>query len=482
MENLDRLVLELCKLPKETPWVEFKHNNYDPQMIGQDISALANSAVLYEKTSAYMLWGIDDITHEVVGTEHDLRLLKKGNQELENWLHYMLSKNADFEFYMVDVNNKSVGVLIIHRAVNQTVMFEKVDYIRIGSYTKRLSEFPTIQSQLWHKLENSKFEERYAKQDLNLVDALQLLDCSVYFDIKGLPQPSTIEGVSHYLLEEDIIVKQDNGLFAITNMGAILFAKRIQDFSRISRKAIRVVLYNGNNRLDMLKEETVTKGYVAGFEGIIKYVDALIPTQEIIIGAMRERKSAYPILAVREAIANALIHQDFSITGTGPVVEIFKNRMEITNPGVPLVDIKRIIDNPPKSRNEKLAALMRNLRMCEELGTGWDKIVIACELLQLPAPKIEVYEESTRVTLYTEIPFTNLSIEEKLWACYLHACIKQVQGEYLTNSTLRERFGLMETSSGSISRLIKEAVQCKLLKPLDPTTAPRYMKYVPIWA
>lgn len=482
MENLGRLVLELCKLPNETPWVEFKHNNYDPQMIGQDISALANSAVLHEKSAAYMLWGIDDKTHEIVGTEYNLQLLKKGNQELENWLRFLLSKNADFEFHTVDVNNKSVGVLIIHRAVNQTVMFEKIDYIRVGSYTKRLSEFPMFQSQLWHKLENSKFEERYAKQDLSLVDALQMLDCSVYFDIKGMPQPSSIEGVAHYLLEEDIIVKQDNGLFAITNMGAILFAKRIQDFSRISRKAIRVVQYRSNNRLEMLKEETVSKGYVVGFEGIIKYIDALIPTQEIIIGAMRERKSAYPILAIREAIANALIHQDFSITGTGPVVEIFKNRMEITNPGIPLVDIKRIIDNPPKSRNEKLAALMRNLRMCEELGTGWDKIVIACELLQLPAPKIEVYEESTRVTLYTEIPFTSLSMEEKLWACYLHACIKQVQGEYLTNSTLRERFGLMETSSGSVSRLIKEAVQCNLLKPLDPTTAPRYMKYVPIWA
>lgn len=482
MENLNKLVLELCKYPNETPWLEFKHNNYDPHMIGQDISALANSAALYEKSAAYMLWGIDDNTHEIVGTDYNLQTLKKGDQELENWLRYMLSKNADFEFYTLDVNNKNVGVLIIHRAVNQTVMFEKADYIRVGSYTKRLSEFPTMQSQLWHKLENLKFEERYTKQDLSLVEALQMLDYAIYFDIKGLPQPSSVEGVAHYLLEEEIIVKQDNGLFAITNMGAILFAKRIQDFSRISRKAIRVVQYSGNNRLEMLKEETVSKGYVIGFEGIIKYIDALIPTQEIIIGAMRERKSAYPILAIREVIANALIHQDFSITGAGPVVEIFENRMEITNPGIPLVDIKRIIDNPPKSRNEKLAALMRNLRMCEELGTGWDKIVIASELLQLPAPKIEVYEESTRVTLYTEIPFTNLSMEEKLWACYLHACIKQVQGEYLTNSTLRERFGLMESSSGSVSRLIKEAVQCNLLKPLDPTTAPRYMKYVPIWA
>ena len=73
------------------------------------------------------------------------------------------------------------------------------------------------------------------------------------------------------------------------------------------------------------------------------------------------------------------------------MVEIFQNRIEITNPGTPLVDIKRIIDNPPRSRNEGLASLMRRLRMCEELGTGWDKIVISCEFLQLPAPKIELF-------------------------------------------------------------------------------------------
>jgi len=234
--------------------------------------------------------------------------------------------------------------------------------------------------------------------------------------------------------------------------------------------------------MNMLKEDIGGKGYVVGFEGLMKYIEALIPTREVIVGALREKRTAYPLLAIREAVANALIHQDFAITGTGPVVEIFDNRMEITNSGTPLVDVKRIIDNPPKSRNEKLASLMRKLRMCEELGTGWDKIVISCELYQLPAPKIDLYEESTKVTLYSEMPFTNLSPEDKIWACYLHACIKHVQGEQLTNSSLRQRFGLKDSSSGSISRLIKETVEWNLIKPLDPTTAPRYMKYIPVWA
>ena len=387
MENLDKLVNELRKLPTETQWLEFKHNNYTPDMIGRDISALANSASLYEKSCAYMLWGIDDETHEIVGTDYDLQTLKKGNQELENWLRSLLSKNADFEFHTVQMaEEKRVGVLIIYKATNQTVMFDKVDYIHVGSYTKRLSEYPAMQAQLWDKIRNSRFEERYAKQDLRLEDALRMLDYSVYFDNCGIIQPTDFAGVAHYMQQDEIVVRQDNGLYAITNLGAILFAKRLSEFPRLSRKAVRIVQYEGNNRLSMLKENIGNKGYAVGFEGLMKFVEALIPTQEPIVGALRENRSAYPILAIREAVANALIHQDFSIPGTGPVIEIFEKRIEITNSGTPLVDVRRIIDNPPKSRNEKLASLMRRLRMCEELGSGWDKIVSSCEFAQLPAP------------------------------------------------------------------------------------------------
>lgn len=85
-------------------------------------------------------------------------------------------------------------------------------------------------------------------------------------------------------------------------------------------------------------------------------------------------------------------------------------------------------------------------------------------------------------SLYAEMPFSSLSAEDKLWACYLHACVKQVQNEQLTNTSLRERFGLKPSSSGSASRLIKEAVTLTLIKPLDPDTAPRYMRYIPYWA
>ncbi len=486
MENLEKLVNQLREYPNETNWFEFKHNNYDPEMIGQDISALANGAAYAEKSCAYMIWGINNETHEIVGTDYDQYSLKIGNQEIENWLRQLISKNAEFEFKKItmkdkDSNDKDIVVLIIYKATNQTVTFKKVDYIRVGSYTKKLNDFPQMQAQLWDKIRNSRFEEQYAKQDLTLNEAVQLLDFSVYFDLKKEPIPSDLEGVAHYLLQEDILVKQDNGLYAITNLGAILFAKRLSDFQRLERKAIRVVQYKDNSRLEMLKEDVGNKGYAVGFDGLLKYIEALLPSSEPIEGAIRLKEFAYPMIALREAIANALIHQDFSVTGTGAVVEIFSSRIEITNPGTPLVDVARIVDNPPKSRNEKLASLMRRLRMCEELGTGWDKIVISCELQQLPTPHIRTYEENTKVILFSHKDFFDLSPDDKLWACYMHACIKFIQGEFLTNSSLRDRFGLKESSSASISRLIKDAYDKKLIKKLEDT-APRYTKYMPHWA
>ena len=163
MENLRFLIKELCKEYKESEWLEFKHNNCTPEMIGQDISALANGAAICEKSYAYMIWGVDDTTHEIVGTDFDLNKAKKGNQELENWLRYLLSKNTDFTFETVDMDGKKVGVLKISRALNQTVTFEKIDYIRVGSYTKKLNEFPNIESELWEKLRNCRFEEEIAK-------------------------------------------------------------------------------------------------------------------------------------------------------------------------------------------------------------------------------------------------------------------------------------------------------------------------------
>lgn len=482
MENLEILVRELCKLPSENGWVEFKHNNCDPEMVGKDISALANSAVVNDRSCAYMIWGVDDESHEILGTDVRLKLKKRGNQELESWLRFLLSKNAGFEFKTVEINGKHIEMIVISKAAGLPVTFEKNDYIRVGSYTKKLSEYPALQVQLWDKLRFEKFEDIYVMTDLKNSDIINLLDCNAYFDLMHIPVPTDMSGFTHYLEEEEVIKKQDNGLYAITNLGAVLFAKKLTDFQRLGRKSLRVVKYEDNSRLTILKEDTFNDGYATSIEKVVKYVDALLPSKEDVNSVRRKTNGIFPLPAIREAVANAVIHQDFFVTGAGPVVEIFSNRIEVTNPGVPLIEVMRIVDNPPKSRNEKLAALMRRLGMCEELGRGWDRMVISCEMMQLPAPRIQIYQDSTKVSLFSHLDFSNIPIEDKIWSAYLHACIKYIEGNSLTNSSLRERFGLKDTSSGMVSRLIKEAIAQKLIKSIDNQTAPRYMKYIPIWA
>lgn len=482
MQNLNLLIKELISISTETEWLEFKYNNFNPQMIGSDISALANSAAYRGKDKAYMIWGVNNETHEILGTDYNRFSKIINNQEIESWLKNTVSKNADFDFFDTEIDGKKLVVLIIQKASGQPVTFKKEPFIRVGSYTKFLRDYPSMEAQLWDKLRLTNFERQPAKSDLQKDEIFKLLDFTCYFDLQNISIPSNQDGILHYILEDEIVKKQDNGLYTITNLGAILFAKKIADFPSISRKAVRVVQYEDETKLRILKEFNGTKGYAVGFEGLMGFLEALLPSEEVITETVRKTVSKYPMIALREIIANALIHQDFTVSGSSPLVEIFQSRIEVTNPGVPLVDINRFIDNPPKSRNEILSSLMRRLKMCEELGSGWDRIALECELNHLPAPKIVLYEENTKVVLFSKLAFANIPHEEKLWSCYLHACIKYLTHDGLTNSSLRTRFGLENTAAAQISRLIKEAVLRELIKPFDSETSQRYMKYVPIWA
>ncbi len=477
---LKDLVQHLIKFPKETDWLEFKTNYYEPEIIGEYISALSNAAALNNVQYAYLIFGIDDDSHEIIGTNIVLKNKKKGNEELEAWITRLLNPKISFNFYDIEINNKKVSIIEIKRAEYTITKFKSTAYMRIGTSKKPLNDFVGKEKELWGIINSMPFEMCIAIGNLTSTEVLQKLEYSAYFDLLGIPLPDNVQGILNYLKEEEFIKNNENGKWDITNLGAILFAKNINDFKNIKRKSIRVVQYEGKNKLNTMREEIGDKGYAIIFESIIKYINTIIPKNEIIGEALRKEVSMYPELAIREAVANSLVHQDFSISGTGPMVEIYKDRIEITNPGKPLVKIDRFIDNPPKSRNEQLASFLRRIGVCEERGSGFDKIVYSTEVYQLPAPKIEVYDEDTKVTLYAHITYENMSKEDKIRACYMHACLKYVSNEHLTNASLRQRFGIKQNSV--ISKLIKKAVNDGKIKPYDKDTAPRYMEYIPYWA
>ena len=224
-------------------------------------------------------------------------------------------------------------------------------------------------------------------------------------------------------------------------------------------------------------------GYGAGFVNLVDYVDRLIPKHEQIGKALRTEHPTFPPVAIRELIANALIHQDMTITGAGPSVELFSNRLEITNPGTPLISPNRFIDAPPRSRNEALAAFMRRMKLCEEQGTGIDKAIAAVERRHMPPPDFRTGNgriEATRATLFAPTGFAEMMIQERVRACYQHASLKFLERGVLTNASLRQRFGLAGRYSAKMSQVIRLARERGLIKPADP--AHLRSGYVPFWA
>lgn len=310
---------------------------------------------------------------------------------------------------------------------------------------------------------------------------VQLLDTQSYFDLLHLPYPVNRAGVLERLESAKLIQCQD-GRWTITNLGAILFAKKLEQFDRMARKAARVIVYEGKNKLKTKLDKLGTKGYAVGFQGLVEFIYGLVPSNEVIEHALRREVKMFPEIAVRELVANALIHQDFTQTGTSVMIEIYDDRMEISNPGKPFISPDRFIDEY-QSRNERLADLMRRLGICEEKGSGVDKVVQAAEVFQLPAPDFRVGEKMTSAILFSYKVFEGMDRNDRIRATYQHCCLRYVMNEKMTNQSLRERFNLSEKKAEAVSRAIRDSVKAGKIKVNDPEQASlRYRSYIPFWA
>lgn len=243
-----------------------------------------------------------------------------------------------------------------------------------------------------------------------------------------------------------------------------------------------MVVYDGNGKSRTILDIPGTKGYAVGFAELINFVSSHLPQTEVIENALRTKAKLLPDDSLREVIANALVHQDFAESGTSVMIEIYSDRVEVKNPGLPLITPARFIDEN-QSRNERFAALMRRLRICEEKGSGIDRVVGLAELTQLPAPDFRVGEKHTSVVLFGPRPIEAMTAADRIRACYQHSVLRFIRGQTMTNESLRERFKLPESKSETVSRIIRDTLDAKLIGNADPASASkRYRRYVPFWA
>jgi predicted HTH transcriptional regulator len=473
-DDFKHLIEELTSLKEETEWVEFKVNNSNVEEIGGYISALSNSACLLYKDYGYLVFGIVDKTHKIVGTSFKPKSAKKGGQPLEHWLSSNLDPKINFEIIEMEYEGKFISLFKIESAKFRPNRFKDVAYIRINSCKTKLSNHPEKERKIWEITSKISFEELVAFEKIDEDKIFELLDYSSYFDLMNIKLPDNRKGIIEKFIEEKFL-KKNHSKYDVTNLGAILFAKNLLKFPRLKRKAVRIIFYDGVNKLKSIKEYSTNKGYAIEFGKIIDYLIEQLPTNEIIEKAFRKKIQMYPEIALRELMANSIIHQDFSEIGSSPLVEVYSDRVEFINPGRPLIETNRFIDHSPKSRNEILAGFMRRINVCEERGSGVDRVINAVEVYQLPAPNFIAEEHFMRVVLYSPKDLEKMDKDDKIRACYQHCCLKYVSNELMSNETLRERFKIKASNYPSASRIIKYTIDSGLIKKAKGNN------YVPFW-
>lgn len=462
----------------ELDWKERLSPNNDK--LSKHLSAMANNP-----GGGFIAFGIENATGKVIGIEKtysDDVVEKIGNLAREALIppvriDFVIETYRGFPVLLINVLESPIKpVCLAGKSIEET-------YIRSGGSTRKASRHEVGGLMLNSKL--PQFEELNCSALKSDEQVLELLDYQAIFDLLDKPVSEDKAEVLEWMRNEKMVNASDGNRYYITNFGALAAAKNLGEFDGLARKGIRLIHYDGINKIKTKREYSGSKGYAIGFSSLISFVMALLPGSEIIKNALRTQTTIYPEIALREVIANALIHQDFSIKGTSPMIEIFDNRIEITNPGklLPSKKIDRLIGATPESRNEVLASAFRRYKICEERGSGLEKAVAAIEVFGLPPLDFHEGENSFKVTIQSPKKFGMMTTEERIEAAYQHSVLKFYSHSVLTNTSLRERFKMSEKQRAQVSLVIREAIEKGKIKQKDPNNSSlKFAEYIPYWA
>ncbi len=457
----------------ETERLEFKEakQQFDKTKLLRYCVAIANEG------GGYLVLGVtDEPPRRVVGSQ------AFPSQTALNDLKARIVEKLRFRVEATELQHPDGRVLVFEvptRPMGQPLAFDGAYLMRAGEDLVPMT--PDMLKRIFAEDQQDWFSQP-ARSDASPDDVIALLDTQTYFELLDIPYPTNRDAVLGRLQSQDLIKQTAQG-WTISNLAAILLAKKLDAFSStLARKAPRFIIYEGINKLQTREDKTDNRGYAVGFEGLVDIVYSTAPQNRFIEEAVREEVKMFPKQALRELFANALVHQDFLATGASVMIEMYTDRVEVSNPGIPPIQVERFIDEY-RSRNEQLADLMRRFGICEEKGSGIDKVVSAAEEFQLPAPDFRVGETRTTTVLFSHQNFADMSKADRIRACYQHCCLLYVSNQRMSNQTLRERFRLDESKNVLVSQVISATKEAGLIKAdHSVSSSTRYARYLPFWA
>jgi len=327
--ELHALIERLRTEPEETEWLEFKANRYEPQELGEYLSALANSACLHGNPKGYLVFGVENAKHCIVGTDLDPERAKaKGNQPLLLWLAVGLQPNVGFEHFITTMAGKRVVLFAVNPAFDRPVKFYGDASIRVGSSKTSLAKHPEKERAIWARREDwtAQVCERANLSDLDPAAVekarhefkakfpAKTADLDAWDDATFLNKAKiTIRGqITHAAL---ILLGRDESSSllspAVARLSWILkdAANREQDYKHFGPPAI----FWADQLAGKVRNLTV-RALPSG---------TLFPVELL----------QYDSWVLREALHNCIAHQDYGVNARINAVE-FPDRLLFTNQGV----------------------------------------------------------------------------------------------------------------------------------------------------
>ncbi len=397
---IDRLRSE----PYEQEWFEFKQNNYEPQLIGEYLSALANAACLAGKPHGYLIFGIDDKTHKITGTTFEPYKTKgKGNQDLHLWLSLGLHPNVGFDIAIVHHPEGRIVLFAITAAWNRPVLFYGKAYIRVGSCKTELAKHPELERTIW---------------TIRTDWSAQICETATIDDLD--PDAlirARLEYLTKYPNKEDEFAAWNDTTFlnkagltkqgAITNT-ALLLLGRPESASLLSPAVARITWILKDDKNQELDYYHANPPFLLQVDEILKKIRNLtirvMPSGTLFPNEL----SQYDPWVIREALHNCIAHQDYMLRGRIQVIETPDNII-LTNLGRFLPgDVQTVImqDAPLEIyRSPFLTMAMVNLNMIDTQGGGIKKMFQSHARRFFPLPDYDISEsDRVKVTIPGRIP------------------------------------------------------------------------------
>jgi len=387
-KDLIEMLEQLIMLPTETEWVEFKIDNFNPQDMGEYISALSNSACLLNKPKGYLVFGVENQTHRIVGTKFKPKQEKKGNQEIENWIATQLEPRIDFVIHEISYKDRPVVLFEIDAANNKPVKFRGVDYVRVGSYKKKLADHPEKERKIWKK--GYDWSAQVCQNaNINDLDSEATIKARSEFKQKNPKLTSEVDDWDdiHFLNKAKITIDGK-----ITNAAIVLLGKlESEHFISPSIAKLCWILRDADNTEK--DYEHFGPPFILNVENIYAKIRNLnyryLPDRTLFPIEITQ----YDSWVIREALHNCIAHQDYELKGRINIIEmpeelIFSNKGDFI-PGSVETVIQQ--DSPSEVyRNPFLAQAMVNLNMIDTIGSGIKRMFQLQRKRSFPLPDYDL--------------------------------------------------------------------------------------------